>query len=214
MEALEVSGADEEALDRLDDRWRLGETTDAGQPRGELADLRLDDHVAEVAERRDVALGRRMGPHAGVHRRRHDHGRAARTGDGGQRVVHQAGRQLADEVRGRGGEHDGIGRLGQLDVRDLLLAVQLHDVGDDRPMGERLEGQWADESRRRGGHRDVHHRSALAQHPDERDCLVGRDAARDPDDDAAPGEWPDSFLHAVPPVRVAARWRSRRACHA
>ena len=191
VEALEVSGADEEALDRLDDRRRLRQTADAGQPRGELADLRLDDEVAEVAERGDVALGRRMRPHPGVHRRRHDHRRAAGAGDGGQRVAHQAGGQLADEVRGRRGEHDGIGRLGQLDVRDLLVAVELHDVVEDRPMGEGLEGQRPDESRRRGGHRDVDHRAALAEHPDEGDRLVGGDAARDADDDAAPGERPD-----------------------
>ena len=64
VEPLQVARADEQPLDRLDDRGRLGQPADAGQPGGELADLGLDDEIAEVAQGGDVALGRRVRPHA------------------------------------------------------------------------------------------------------------------------------------------------------
>ncbi len=211
MQALEVARPREQVLDRGDDGGRLREAADARQPRRELADLRLDQDVAEIPQGGHVTLRGRVRPHPGVHRRRHDDRRAAGTRDGGHGVTHQAGRQLADEVGGRRGEDDRIGRFRQLDVRDLLFGVQLEDVVEHGPMGEALEGQRSDEARRRGGHGDVDDGAPVAQHADQAHGLVGGDAARDADDDAPPGEWAQALVHRSP---AAARDRSRMAAHA
>jgi hypothetical protein len=213
VQPLEVAGAHEEALDRLEDRPGLRQAADPGQARRELADLRLHDAVAEVAQRGDVALGRGVGPHPGVHGRGDDDRRPAGAGDGGDRVADQPGGELTDEVRRRRGEDDRIGRLRQLDVSDLLVGVELEHVVEDGAVGERLERQWADEAGGGGGHGHVDDRPALGQQPDQADRLVGRDAARHADDDPPPGERPEALGHAGCD-RVVARWRSRICCHA
>ena len=213
MQALQVAGAGEEALDRLEDAGRLRQPSDAGQARRQLADLRLDHEVAELAQLRHVALGRRVGPHAGVHGRRHDHRGAAGARDGGHRVDDQSGGELAEQVRRGRSQDDRVGRLGQLDVGDLVLGVELEDVVEHGPVGEAGEGERADEAGGRRGHGHVDHRAALLEQAHQRHGLVGGDAAGDADHDAAAGERPRPLAHRST-LRAVVRSRSRIACHA
>ncbi len=214
MEALEVTGAGEEPLDGGDDRSGIREAADPGQPRGERAHLRLDELVAERAQRLDVPLRGGMGPHPGVHGRRQDQRGASGAGDRGHRVVDQAGRQLRQHVGGGRRDDDRIGPFSQLDVLDLLLRVELHDIGHHRAVGERSERERGDEAGRRGCHRHVHDRPGLDEPPHDEHRLVGRDAAGDPNDDAAAGERPQRLAHRARSLRAATRnWcASRMPC--
>ena len=69
--------------------------------RGELALVGLDHLDPALAQGRQVRLGRRVGVHAVVHRRRHQARRRAGEEGGGQHRVGDAGGQLGDRV-GRG----------------------------------------------------------------------------------------------------------------
>ena len=127
----------------------------------------------------------------------------------------QAGGELAEQVGGGRCQDDRIGGLGQLDVRDLLVGVELEHVVEHGSVRERLEREPADEAARGGGHCHVDHGASLGQHPHQHDRLVGGDAAGHADDDAAPGERPEPLGHAsvLRAVR-AGRSRSRSASHA
>ena len=198
----------EQPLDRVADRRWLGEAPHAGQPRGERPDLRVDDEVPELAQGADVALGGLVGPHPGVHGRRHDDRRAGGGHDGGDGARRQPDRQLRDDVGGGRRDDDGISGLGELDVSDLLVGVELHDIGDHRAVGEAGEGERGDERRGGMGEHHVDVRAALHESPDEEDGLVGRDAACHADHDPAPGERTAIGGHrAISEVRAASRAR-------
>ncbi len=79
---------------------------------------------AVAAERGDVAPGRRMQPHADVHRRRDEHAFVGGQKRGGGEVVGQAVRHSRQQIRGRRRDHDEIGLARQFDVAHLGFVDQ------------------------------------------------------------------------------------------
>ena len=89
--------------------------------RGEGALLGLDHVDAALAQGRQVGLGRRIGVHAVVHRRRDQARRRAGEEGGGEHRVGDAGGQLGERVgRGRG-DQVGVAVGGQLEVADRVV---------------------------------------------------------------------------------------------
>ena len=92
-----------------------------------------------AAQEREVALGRRVEPHAHVHRRRDEdrqrRGEQHRRGE----VVRVAAGHLGHEVRGRGRDDHEVGVAGEPDMADIGLVLAVEQVrmgalpGDRRP---------------------------------------------------------------------------------
>jgi hypothetical protein len=64
---------------------------------------------AALAQRRDIGMGRGMGPHLQIHRRGHQNrlvgGQQRRRGE----IVAQSMRHLGQQIGGRRGHHDQVG---------------------------------------------------------------------------------------------------------
>jgi hypothetical protein len=129
----------------LDDLGGFRKTAGALVPARKRAARRADDPRPARGDRLDVRLRGRMLPHVHVHRGRDDDRRARREQDGGEEVVGDPVCHLRDQVCGRGGEHDDVGRIGEADVTDLRLLRQVEGVGRDGRSGERLQRERRDE---------------------------------------------------------------------
>ena len=108
----------------LDDDGRVGEAALPDVTAGEAPALGIDHVHAAAPQRREVVLHRGVLPHLGVHRRRHQHRRARREQRGGEQVVGDAGRVLAERLGGARRDHDEIGGLAEARVRDRLGTVE------------------------------------------------------------------------------------------
>ena len=125
--------------DRIDDAPAARRAAHARLAGGQLAGLGLDDRVTEVvAQPRDVVAGRRVRPHVAVHRRRDDHRRARRERRRGHDVAGQPAGHGAQPVRGRRGDDDRVGGVGDDDVADPPVGQQREDVGLDGVARQRL----------------------------------------------------------------------------
>ena len=103
--------------------------------RGELALVGLDHLDPALAQRRQVRLGRRVGVHAVVHRRRDQARRRAGEEGGGEHRVGDAGGELGDRVgRGRR-DQEGVAVGGQLEVADRVVAGLARRRGRRRASG-------------------------------------------------------------------------------
>ena len=163
---------------RGDDGRRVGQAPGAGVRAGEPTLGRLQDDDAPLAELGDIAPGRRVLPHLGVHGRG-QHDRAPRGEQHiRQQVVRDAVGGAGDEIGGGRDDEDEIGLLAQADVPDLVGPIP--DGGGDGSAGQRRPGRLADEVQcgSRGRDRDVVAR--LAQTAQDLDGLVGGDAAGHP----------------------------------
>ena len=110
----------EQRLDRRDDLQRLGHAADAGfAALRHLAGVRADGDDAVGDELREIALRRRVRPHARVHRRREQDRLVGREQHRGREIVGVAVRHLGHQVGGRGRDHDEIGVARQPDVADV-----------------------------------------------------------------------------------------------
>ncbi len=78
---------------------------------GELTFRRPDEGHASGAQQLHVRLGRRVRPHARVHRRRHEHRPRVRQRSLGQDVVGEPVRQSRERVRRQRRDHEQIGPL-------------------------------------------------------------------------------------------------------
>ena len=166
---VKVAGPREQPLDRIDDRRRLGEAPDAGEAARERPDLRLDDPVAEAAQRLDVALRGRVGPHAGVHGRRHaPPGRGTRR----RRRSPRPGRGPAARTASR------LAVAGAMTIASAASASSMWAIccSPSSSSTSSTTGRWvrlsnvsgADELRRGRRHRHVDHRAALGEQAHER----------------------------------------------
>ena len=118
------------ALDRGEDRGRLGEAADAGLVRlRHLAALRPDElrrrRARSCATFRCVAG---MRPHARVHGRRDEDRLVGREQHRRGEVVGEAVRHLGEEVGRRRRDDDEVGLARQADVADLVLVVEVEEV--------------------------------------------------------------------------------------
>ena len=175
-----------------------------------------DDGRTAFAEGVEVAPGRRVGQHVGVHRGR-DEGRGPDGEvEGGEEVVGEAERQAGDDVGGGGGHHEDVGLLGERDVADAAGGVGSGGVGrfgggvgkqvfEDRLAGDGGERERGDELAGGAGQDDLDPEAALPEGPHQVRRLVGPDAPGDAEDDL--------FLHPLilggTPVFRPASWRGK-----
>ena len=150
---------------------------------GELALGRADDGRAAAAQGLDVLPGRRVVPHADVHRRGHDERAGGGQGALGEDVVGEPEREPGQRVgAARGDAHDG--RLaGGVEVR--VAAVRLGGVGERGPAGQAREEVGADEALGVGGEDGLDVEPVPEQQPGELGRAVGGDARRDAEQDEA-----------------------------
>ncbi len=103
-----------------------------------------------------------------------------------RRSRRQAGRVRGEEASRRGSDDHEIGGLPEASVRDRITVIpqrRVHGLGSER--GER---RLTDEAVRVARHDRHDVRTEVDEASAHLDRLVGGDAARDPQDDAAPGE--------------------------
>ena len=144
---------------------------------GHLARIRPDETDAVLGQRRDIPAGRRMRPHARVHRRRDEHRRVGGEKHRRGEVVGEAVRHLAHEIGGRRRDHDQVGLARQPDMTDIVLVLAVEQLGEHLAAGQRADRERRDEFLRRRGHDCAHARAALAEPPDQVERLVRGDAA-------------------------------------
>ena len=168
---------------RVEDRRRDSEAAGARVAAREVACVRLDDIDLAVAQRGDVLLHRRLGPHGVIHRGC-DHHRAPR---GQQRrgddIVRAAACDPSDHIGRCRRDQDQLGPVAEEHVR-LGAADGGPHAGQDRSAGDALERRRPDKARRRRRHRDTHLAPGLRQRRSQVDDLVRRDASGDQQRDA------------------------------
>ena len=128
-----------------------------------------------------------MLPHFAVHRWSDQNRRAGGESDGRERVVGKAIRHGSESIRRSGGDEEEIGLVSELDVPGLPALFLSKQIGDNRILGERAQGQRSDEFesgfRQYTGH-DVASLGKLAR---EVRRLVGCNGTGDAEDDAGHG---------------------------
>jgi hypothetical protein len=185
---LPVSGP-EHRLGGGGDLQRLGHAAGAAfAALGHLARIGADHRDAVGGELRQVAAGRRVGPHARVHRRGDQHRPVGREQHRGGEVVGVAARHLGHEVGGRRRDHDQVGVAREPDMADVELGAGVEQVGMDALACDRAGRQRRDEFLRGARHHDARGRAALLQASDQVERFVGRDAAADDEKDAFAGK--------------------------
>ncbi len=159
------------------DLRRLCEAPDAPLSLGQLPLVGPDQLDAARAERLDVGPGRRMGPHARVHRRRNEHRPAMGEGRLCEHVVGDSVSELRQRVRRARRDDEQVG------ARQMGI-----DVFVPRPPGEREKGLLAHEALRSGRDEGDHLVPGLDEEARQLARLVGGDAAGDAKQDTAHAE--------------------------
>ena len=93
----------------------------------------------------EIALRRRMRPHARVHRRREQDLPVGREQHRGREIVGVAVRHLGHQVGGRGRDDDEIGVAREADMADVELGCRIEQVGEGALARERADRQRRDE---------------------------------------------------------------------
>ena len=101
----------QERLGARDDLGGLGHAPDADLAFGELAARRADDLHAAREQQLVIRAGRRVLPHAGVHRRCDEDRAVVREDRLGEHVVREPVREPGHRVRRERGDHDQVGAL-------------------------------------------------------------------------------------------------------
>ena len=124
-----------------------------------------------------VAAGGRVGPHAHVHRRGHQHRLVGGQEHGRGQVVGQAVGGLGHQVGGGGNHHQQVCRARQLDMAHLGLGGQREQLVIDLVLGQGRQRQRGDEVGAAGREHRAHGDPGLAQQADQLQRLIGGDAA-------------------------------------
>ena len=197
------------AARRARDLGRLGHPAHAPLALGRLALVGPDELDAAREQRLGVRAGRRVRPHARVHRRRDEHRAAVGERRLGEEVVGEAVRELRERVRGARRDDEQVGAR-QVEVEVLRR----------RAPRERREGLGADEAL--GARRDERDHLVPVLHEQARELarLVGGDPAGDAEEDPAhllivhspPCEIGGTGETAARPARVRRPCRTGRLC--
>ena len=161
----------EERLRALEDLLRLGHPPHSKLALGRLALVGADQLDASLAERRRVRLGRRVRPHARVHRGSHEHRPAVSERSLRQHVVRQPVRELRHRVRGQRSDQEQVG-ASQVRVEILVRG----------PTGQRGEGLAAHEPIRAPRDERDHVVPGLDEQPRQLTRLVGGDPTGHPEE--------------------------------
>ena len=174
----------QQALDGRRDLQRLGHAAGAELGLRHRAVVGADHVHAVGLQDFQIALRRRVQPHAHVHGRRDQD----RQGGGEQHrrgeIVRMPSRHLRHEIGGGRRDDDEVRVAGELDMADIGLVLAVEEIRMRALAGKRGSRKRRDELLRAGGEHAAHRGAALAQAADEVEGLVGRDAAADDEEDA------------------------------
>ena len=106
------------------DALGLGKPAGAGIAAGKATFLGIDHVHAPGAQHREVLLDGGVLPHLGVHRRREQDGRLRRQQRGGEEIVGDAVRVLADDLGGGGRHDDQVRAAAEPRVRDRIGTLE------------------------------------------------------------------------------------------
>jgi hypothetical protein len=173
----------EVALDCAEDLGGLGHAAGAVFAARHVAVIGAHDGDAVLPQRGQVALRRRMLPHAHVHRRRHEHGRVGGQQRRGGEVGSKAGRHARQKIGGGRRHDDQVGGARQLDVAHLGLVGEAEQIGEHAFAAQARHRQRRHELFRRARHDAAHAEAHILSAPDQLQALVGRDAAADDEQD-------------------------------
>jgi hypothetical protein len=209
----EIAGR-EDARRGEEDLLRLHEAPRADPPARERAAVRSDGvkppRPVGAEQPAEVGLCERVLPHVDVHGGREQHGRARREHDGREQIIGQARGEPRDGVRRRGRDDHEVRVVREADVPDLRLLGGIEEALRHGVGRQRLHRQGRDEMRRRVRHDDPHARARLDEQPAELRRLVGRDPARDAQDDALARERAPVFRLRPCVHGVVVRWPRAR----
>ena len=164
---------------------RLRHPADAGLVGfGHLAGIGPDHGDAVAFELRDIAAGRGVVPHQGIHRRRQQDRPVGREQNGAGEIVGMALRHLGHQVGGRRRHHDQVAVAAEPDMAGVELARGIEQVGVGALVRQRAGGKRRDELLRGAGQHAADVNLPLLQPPDQVQRLVGGDAAADDQGDA------------------------------
>ena len=164
---------------------RVRQSAGSGVGPGQSADVGVEHHRAASAQQCDVVAGRGMLPHLGMHGGGEQHRGAGGQQHVGEQVVGPAAGGASQQVSRSRRDHDQVALLSNPYVRHLV-GVAPHVIVDRMPR-QSLPGRHPDETQRtRGGdHHDVV--PVGSEPPQQLTGLVGGNAARHPEGDAAHG---------------------------
>ena len=148
-----------------------------------------------------------MRPHPAVHRRREQHRPRVRRIERAQEIVGHAPGELRQDVGGRRRDEQQVRVPHKRDVLDIPSGGEVELPGKHRLAGQGLECQRSDEFPGMLGHDRRHLRSRAPQAAHDLRGLVGRDPARDAEDDARrwPGPLPGPSAGRPRPSPLGAR---------
>ena len=132
-----------------------------------------------AAQHGHIRLCCRVFPHRRVHRRRHQHRRAAGQQHGGGQIRGQPMRHARQHIGARGGDHDPVRPARQTNMANALLGrpkIMMHRAASE--CRHRLAG---DETRAALSQNGPHLMPGGAGQPDKHQRLEGRNTARDDD---------------------------------
>ena len=188
MTACEGGIGGERGIDRGENRRRLRHPARPELAAGHLARIRAHDQRAEPAQGFEIALRRRMLPHAHVHRGREQNTLVGREEKCARQIVGKPARELGHQIGGRRGHDDEIGAAGELDMPHFRLGGEVEELalhagpgdGRDRQRGHELAP---------GPRQDRHDPGpGLAEQTHELDALVGGNTAANDEEDLATGK--------------------------
>jgi hypothetical protein len=139
---------------------------------------------AVAAQRFDVLQRGGMLPHLAIHGRGDQNRGAGGERDGREGIVGEAVGHGGEDVRGGGGDEEQIGLVGELDVAGLPAFFFGKEIGDDRILAQRAQGERRDEFERGFRQHTRHAMAGLGELAGEVRRLVGRDGTGDAEDDA------------------------------
>ena len=181
-QARHILGRGEDLDTLFHDLRRLAHAARAHVAAGQQAPFGADGQDAAGQQNPEVFPGGDIVPHAGVHGRGDEHGRAGGQHGGGQHIVRDAMGHFGHDIGGGRGDQKQIGLLGQGHVLHLPALGTVKGVRDAGIIAEGLKGEGRNELAGVRGHDDMHPRARFAQTGNHLAALVGRDASRDAHD--------------------------------
>jgi len=151
---------------------------------GLAAGARAEQADAALFEQLAVGLGRRVGPHRLIHRRRQGDRGVGRQHQGGQQVVGDALGEARHEVGSRWCDQHQVSPARQFDMAHRRFGCGIEQIQMYRVAGERLQGQRRDELAAALSHHHSYFGTVVAQTTHQLGTFVSGDAAADAQDDA------------------------------
>jgi len=164
---------------------RFEHATTADIAAGLIPSCRSQQMHATQAQRFDVGLHRRMCPHLLIHRRREIQRRSAGQAQCGQQVIGQPVRQPCKQIGAGRCNENTFGPTRQLDMPHRRFGLLVPQADPHALARQRLKRGRTDEVRGALGHDYLHLRVQIAQATDQFAGLVGGDATRHSQQDAA-----------------------------